>query len=176
MKKILLVFGLIWVGFSIHAQHDIRLDVENVMVCLVDSVSNTEQNIFYRIKNVHDGITQDVDYKLQSPYTVTGTVLPCSDVGGNATAGGCLVRNILGHDFADPTNSPTYSPGSFNSIAVTVLTGVVTITAPDLSGTPTDVPYTAGFSFSWTADLCKYNLNEIIVNAANGTAVVSYKY
>lgn len=89
----------------------------------------------------------------------------------------CLVQQKFGQEYIDGANPyKSFSVGTFNSVSLTVVTGVITVGMTDDTGTMIYLPYTSNFSFSLTADECKLNGNDILFIGAAGSGIINWKY
>jgi hypothetical protein len=91
MKKPILLLTIIAWSCIINAQSGLSYDQEFVPICLVDSISPSNQVNFSRIYNVATKSYQNKTENGTADYTPTGTVIPCFNLVGYSE---CRLRSV----------------------------------------------------------------------------------
>lgn len=149
---------------SINAQagHETRLDAEFELVCLVDSISATNQVQFWRKYFINSDLYQDKRFDLVTNYTVTGTVLPC------------VANKVCGPyspSFENVTTSKTILANTANSVSIAALTGTVTVQTGADPAVTLDSSAKEVLTIP-AADACNLIPTQIIVTVTGGNAHV----
>lgn len=79
-------------------------DAEYDLICMVDSISETEQVTFFRLYSFSQNSTRDLTYDLSGSYTPTGTVGTCEDDPIQVVES-CL---RVWREFTDTTDAPGF--------------------------------------------------------------------
>lgn len=164
MKKILLIACLAIASLSsVSAQHETEMDMENWVICLVDSVSATSQTQFWKVVYLNSNLTRNWNYSFTAVYTTTGTVIPCS---GNAAPGqsGSCARSL---SFENVTAADTVFASTANSISVAALNATVTVKVGAGAAVTLDAAAKQVFSYA-APDACSTIAEEIIITVTGG--------
>jgi len=176
MNKIIKLTALIIFLFAVGkvpavAQQETSIDVETFTLCLIDSISATNQTQFWRVIWLNSGLYLDHNYNFSGNYTITGTVRRCPE-GGSRANGGCLVLNKAAFSSVSATTS-TYAANTTYSISIAATSGTVTVNVASGGA----VTLSANESITYTAPgSCDYLQSAIVVDATIGTAHVTRVY